>query len=211
MSSRLVECLHDFRQRLLVVAVAVLMCGSSAAWAATAYVTDMLQLDLYDNRELNGSVQRKLRSGDAVDVLERDGRVARVRLENGQTGWVKSMFLVTVEPARTRVNSLEQVNSQLERTLAEVRAELAVLYDELAELDAARNGNEAVQIAASDELERLQRENAMLMRSLQGDARRVPLSLAVGAVLLALLGGAGGAWYWFDSRSRARHGGYRVY
>lgn len=181
------------------------------AVAETAYVTDMLQLELYANRDLSGGALDKLRSGEPMEVLERDGRVARVRLDNGQSGWVKSLYLVTTEPARTRVNALEAANERLESSLDETRAELERVKADLQTLRAGQTTDAARASEITAELERVRAVNNQLQQSARNSAWRVPLSLLFGMTLLALLAGAVASWYWIDSRSRAKHGGYRVY
>ena len=65
--------------------------GAGPAVAETVYVTDMLQLELYAARDMSGPPLKKLRSGDQMELLARDGRYAQVRTADGQQGWVKSL------------------------------------------------------------------------------------------------------------------------
>ena len=66
-------------------------------------------------------------------------------------------------------------------------------------------------LAEIAELERLRSENAQLDSKLQSYGLNVPLNWLLIAVVVSLIGGFAAGWYWIDSRSRARHGGYRVY
>jgi hypothetical protein len=86
-------------QPLRYLLVVTLFCGAFAQ-AESIYVTDMLRLDMYPTEEMTGPSMRKLKSGDRMDLLERKGRYAQVRID-GQEGWVKSLYLVEEEPART--------------------------------------------------------------------------------------------------------------
>ncbi len=83
--------------------VAMALLGGYTAQAEDAYVTDMLQLDMYATSEFSGGSIRKLRSGDHVSLIEEQGRYANVRADDGLVGWVTSLYLVKDEPARTRL------------------------------------------------------------------------------------------------------------
>lgn len=117
--------------------------------AATAYVSDELVLGVYADQNNQGQRLGTLHSGTSVETLAQSGEFTQVRLSDGTTGWVKSAFLTSTEPAVVRVKHLEE---ELDRTrattpgLAEAaaRSEVERLKQELAakqnELDAARSG-----------------------------------------------------------------------
>jgi hypothetical protein len=115
--------------------------------AATAYVSDELVLGVY--AEQNGQGQRlaTLHSGAAVETLVVNGEYTQVRLSDGITGWVKSAYLTSQEPATVRIKRLqEELDASRATTpglaVAAARSELEQLKSELAnkqsELDAAR-------------------------------------------------------------------------
>ncbi len=115
--------------------------------AATAYVSDELVLGVY--AEQNGQGQRlaTLHSGANLETLSVNGEYTQVRLSDGTSGWVKTSYLTTQEPATAR---LKQLQEELDRSrattpaLAEAaaRSELELLKGELkvkqVELDALR-------------------------------------------------------------------------
>ena len=181
------------------------------ASAETAYVTDMLQLEMYAAADMLGAPLRRLRSGDKVEIIERNGRIARVQSEDGQQGWVKGLYLVPEEPARTRVNKLEASNEGLENTVKKLRSQLAAEQGALKELQQAQSGSEEQRAATEAELENLRSENARLESSLDAYGFNVPVTWLLVAMLIAVIGGFAGGWYWIDKRSRDRHGGYRIY
>lgn len=184
---------------------------SLAARAETLWVTDMLQLELYATADLSGPPIRKLRSGDRLDVLENGPRYAKVRTDDGQQGWVKSLYLVDKEPARTRVNKLEDDNAAMAANITKLENQLKSERDRLKELRQQNLGSEDQKAATIEELERLRAENADMMAQLSIYSSSVPVSWLILVVILAAGGGFVGGWYWVDSRSRARHGGYRIY
>jgi hypothetical protein len=126
--------------------------------AATAYISDELVLGVY--AEQNGQGQRlaTLHSGASVETLSVNGDSTQVRMNDGTTGWVKTAYLTTQEPATVRVKQLEEELDRSRATtpaLAEAaaRSEVEQLKRELtnkqSELDAVRSAV-AVPGAASD-------------------------------------------------------------
>lgn len=90
--------------------------------AETVYVTDKLILGVYGNSDGSGQQIRIVRSGAALEVLERVGRYAKVRTEEGEEGWVKTQYLVTQPPAVLRIKELEDELEALRQTSAEPAA-----------------------------------------------------------------------------------------
>ena len=179
--------------------------------AETAYVTDMLQLNVYATSDLAGLPLKKLRSGDTVEVISRSGRIAEVKIEGGPQGWVKSLYLVGDEPARMRVNQLEQTNNNLDNSVKKLRSQLAAEKNKLKELQAAQDGGDEQRVSVESELEQLRSSNEQLTSRLAEYGMNVPFSWLLIAALIALVSGFVASWYWIDKRNRARHGGYRVY
>jgi hypothetical protein len=105
--------------------------------AAPAYVTDELVLGVYAEQSTQGQRLTTLHSGAGVETLAVSGEATQVRLPDGRTGWVKTAYLTTREPAAARV---KQLQDELDRTrattpaLAEAaeRNEVARLTRELA-------------------------------------------------------------------------------
>jgi hypothetical protein len=120
--------------------------------AAPAYVSDELVLGVYAEENNQGQRLATLHSGTSVETLAQNGDFTQVRLTDGTTGWVKSAFLTTKEPAVVRVKQLEEELDRSRATtpaLAEAaaRSEVERLKLELAakqgELDAARASGSA--------------------------------------------------------------------
>jgi len=105
--------------------------------AAPAYVTDELVLGVYAEQSTQGQRLATLHSGASVETLVVSGESTQVRLPDGRTGWVKTAYLTTREPATVRI---KQLQDELDRTrattpaLAEAaeRSEVARLTRELA-------------------------------------------------------------------------------
>jgi hypothetical protein len=150
-------------------AVLLLTLLAGSVTAATAYVSDELVLGLYTEQNGQGQRLATLHSGARVDTLGVNGEFTQVRLNDGTTGWVKSTYLTTREPATVRVKQLEE------------------------ELDSRRATTPALaEAAARSEVEQLKRELAAKQSELDDVQRALAPAAAAG---LAPPGGAapGGA------------------
>ena len=181
--------------------------------AATAYVSDELVLGVYAEENNQGQRLATLHSGTGVETLAQNGEFTQVRLSDGTTGWVKSAFLTTKEPAVVRVKQLQE---ELDRTrattpaLAEAaaRSEVERLKLELAakqsELDAARAGGPAPVIESPAAT------SGALAAIHAAAAPRWPVIAGIAAAI----GLACGFWLGFATlarRVRAKFGGIKVY
>jgi hypothetical protein len=147
-----------------------------------------------------------------VETLAQNGDFTQVRLSDGTTGWVKSTFLTTKEPAVVRLKQLEEELDQRRATtpaLAEAaaRSEVERLKLELAakqsELDAARAQPAAAVVASPPTSGTLAAIDAAA-------APRWPVITGV-AVAIGL---ACGFWLGFATlarRVRHKFGGIKVY
>ena len=134
------------RVKCAAAALALALLAANAR-AATAYVSDELVLGVYAEQNNQGQRLTTLHSGASVETLATSGEFTQVRLSDGTTGWVKSTYLTTHEPAIVRVKQLQEELDRSRATtpaLAEAaaRSEEERLRHELAamqsELDAAR-------------------------------------------------------------------------
>jgi SH3 domain protein len=181
------------------------------AGAETAYVTDVLRLGIHNAQDTSDRPFDNLVSGTPLEVLERVPNYARVRTTDGQQGWVKSAYLVAEKPAQLRV-------AEVEAELEKLRAELAVARTaheqaetaagELSRQMAASTGSEE---AIRDTLARFKEENESYEAQLDTYRGALPLRWVVAALVVTLIAGFAGGWWWLDASIRRRHGGFRVY
>lgn len=177
--------------------------------AEVVYVTDKLRLGVHLTRDTSGKAFALLKSGDRVNVLERDGSLSLVEMEDKRSGWVRGSFLQPEEPALRRIAGVEAERDRLAAELDRLRANDG--EQERQRLEAAAREAAEQAKAASDEVARLQAENGDLRDDLASLSDGVPRSWLLVGVAGALLFGIFVAWRWFDFRSRKRHGGFRVY
>ena len=139
-------------------ALALVLAGASLVSvsrvrAETAYVSDQLVLNVYTEQNQQGQRLATLHSGTRVDTLATSSDFTQVRLADGTTGWVKSSYLTTDEPAAVRLKQLQEeldrsrattpglaeaaAKSELDRRERDLADKQAQLADKQAELDAA--------------------------------------------------------------------------
>ncbi len=186
--------------------------------AETRYVTDILQLSLYEQINSQGKLLQRLNSGTELELLETSGLYARVRTPEGVEGWTKAGFLINEKPARAQLADLESANSALQQELEKSQQELRETQSQLTKVtdnegnayaELSQRLEDAEKIAAT--VGRLQEENDSLRRKLSGDTLEIPLEWGAMAAGITLLVGIGMGVALFDYRSRRRHGGYRIY
>ncbi len=128
--------------RFCTALLPMLMLTAGSARAATAFVSDELVLGVYAEQNSQGQRLATLHSGASVDTLSVNGEFTQVRLGDGTTGWVKTIYLTTVVPATVRVKQLEEELDRSRATtpaLAEAaaRSEVEQLKRELSSMQAA--------------------------------------------------------------------------
>jgi Bacterial SH3 domain len=176
-----------------------------------AYVSDELVLGVYAEQNNQGQRLATLHSGSSVEALAASGEFTQVRLSDGTTGWVKSAYLTTKEPAVVRVKQLEEELDRSHATtpaLAEAAARKEV--ERLTrELEQARAEIAAARDTTSPAIGPAAARPAGGFRAPSGGITG-PLIAAV-AVALALCGG-----FWLGHAALARRikrkfGGLKVY
>lgn len=207
MGSRAVIDNLNFRAGILCLFVA--LCAE--ATAETAYVTDRLQLGVHAQADALDKAFAKLKSGERVDVTEENRYHARVKLPDGRTGWVKKTYLVSEKPAILRVTEVEQERDKAMAELESLRSSLSGREARVSKIEGEIQAREAAAAADSEDLERLRKENFRLTDRLQAYSFSVPGSLFSLAAAASFLIGCLLSWWWFDRRSRKRHGGFRIH
>jgi SH3 domain protein len=102
----------------------VWLLSAPAAFAETLYVTDQVTVGLRADVTPSAAVLGTISTGAAVEVLERNGALVRVRDANGVEGWAEATALAPQPPAAQQLRSLR---AELDRT----RAQLGVVQGQL--------------------------------------------------------------------------------
>jgi hypothetical protein len=202
-----------------MLALPGLLLVALAAQGQTLYVTDKLQAVVYAQPSLEGNQVRILESGDAVELVSREGDSARIRLDDGSEGWIASSYLVVDIPATRQLPALTAENERLRasvRTDPAASNELKTLKDRNAQL-------QAELAAAQRDLDAAQAKPAAPAAARPDDEIPVdtvrPASRSRLFSILALVVGAAAAlalgfWWGYSTlerRVRRKYGGLKVY
>jgi SH3 domain protein len=199
------------RLALVNLTVVILTLLPLTAVAETAYVTDNLRLGLHQSADTSDRAFRMLDSGQALEVLYRDGNYANVQLPDGMQGFVKAAYLVSDKPARLIVaetiaerDALRDELNATKEALAEPAAAIAALETEKQELSASL-------ASAQSQVADLQQQNESLSGLQERYRGSLPLSWVAVALAVVLIAGFLLGNWWVDHRIRKRHGGIRIY
>ncbi len=165
---------------------------------ATRYVVEQLVVAVKSAADGSGSRVGTLKSGDKVELLERSGEAAHIRLGNGRDGWVRTSYLSEAEPLRVQ--------------LAARTAEVAALRQQLQALSAASHpaaapGGATAPAAASTPEPVADADSGEDTSGSHG----VAWGWLLGTALVALGAGFAVGWLVLDARIRRRYGGLRIY
>ncbi|MGE0083197.1 MAG: TIGR04211 family SH3 domain-containing protein [Desulfococcaceae bacterium] len=85
----------------------------SSAYASTMYVTDKIEIMMRRGASTEYKIIKKLLSGDAVEVLEKQGSWTRIRIQDGMEGWVNTQFLTEQKPKEVELKYLQDEREKL--------------------------------------------------------------------------------------------------
>ena len=219
------------------IAAVVIACATPCVHAETFYVVEQLVVSVNAAPDGTGDRVGQIKSGDRVEVLEREGDQAHVQLASGQEGWIKGSYLTADPPMREQLTSR---TAELEK----VRKEKAQLETDLTAARAAvttANANAAKATAAASKAANGPVAEAPMARPAPATASPVeppapaatPEPTSQGApplfedkpmmpsrpswlaasltALVTLAAGFALGWRMLDRRIRAKYGGLRIY
>lgn len=103
--------------------ILALFLGAARAGAQPMYVGDLMKINMRSGRGTDYRIIALLKTGQKVQVLEKDNDWAKVEIPGGKQGWVLSRLLTSTKPCR-------EVLSATEKELAKVRIRNAALEQE---------------------------------------------------------------------------------
>lgn len=199
------------RLALVNLTVVILTLLPLAAVAETAYVTDNLRLGLHQSENTSDRAFRMLDSGQALEVLYRDGNYANVQLPDGMQGFVKAAYLVSDKPARLIVAETIAERDALRDELNATKEALAEPAAAIAALESQRDELSTSLANAQSQVADLQEQNESLSGLQERYKGSLPLSWVAVALAVVLVAGFLLGNWWVDHRIRKRHGGIRIY
>ena len=129
------------------------------AWAATAaepaWVGSQIQLNLRTGPGTEYRIVGSVETGDRVSILERKTQWTRVRLPNGEKGWIPVGYLESRPPPVLEL-------AQLRKEVAKLRQEREASQKTLTQLEEAAQSNAATASQQTQRIEELTRTNIEL-------------------------------------------------
>lgn len=138
----------------------MLLAAAVCSHAETAYVIDKLLVGVHKEKSIDSEIVKVLPTGTPVEVLERDGELARIKEPDGETGWVDAGYLMSEQPAALLLEDLEKKNKELAEALRQARAGTTAEPGE----EPGRHGEAALE--GPEELEALRKERDELKQRL---------------------------------------------
>ena len=112
------------RGRLWAAAL-IVACAVPCAHADTLYVIEQLYVTVNSAADGSGERVGQIKSADSVELIERQGDQAHVRLASGEEGWVKSSYLSADPPLRPLLTARTQELEKVRKEKAQLETELA--------------------------------------------------------------------------------------
>jgi hypothetical protein len=219
-------------------AACLLACAAPAAQAEPLYVIEQVFVTVNSAPDGTGERVGQIKSGDQVELLERQDDQAHVRLGSGSEGWVKASYLSADPPLRAQVTARTAELEQVRKEKAQLEAELTKTRTALTAAGAAAKSasKEAPPAVASPPATNIPPAHTAMSPPASSDgtiaappAESVSQSapplfqdeplmpsrpswfVAVGVALVTLAAGFVLGWWMLDRRIRAKYGGLRIY
>lgn len=174
------------------------LAATSAAHAETQYVVEQVIVNVLSAPDASGTRVGSIKSGDGVEVLDRQGEVLHVKMTNGTEGWVRKSYLSPQLPLKTQVADRTAEVEKLKQDVTRLEGELATARK--APVPTPPNADPATHDPPP----------SYFMTPPDSPARPV-WHWALGSFVVALLLGFVLGWYMLDRRIRAKYGGLRIY
>ena len=194
-------------------ALLLLLCAvaSPAVRAENLYVIEQLVVSVSSAPDGSGERIASVRSGDALEVLERSGDEVHVRTGSGREGWIRASYLSAEEPLRLRLAQRTAEVARLKEDVSRLQAQLAAA---LSAASATPGGGAAAPTAALTAAlaaeDAARAPQALFAAAEEENSRRV-WPWALGAALLALCVGFALGALVLDRHIRRKYGGLRIY
>ncbi len=189
----------------------LLLCAVATAplRAETVYVIEQLVVSVSSAPDGSGERVASVRSGDALEVLERSGDEVHVRTGSGREGWIRAGYLSAEEPLRPRLAQRTAEVARLKEDVSRLQAQLAAARSAAS---AAPGGGATAPTAlgAAVAVEDAAPPRALFAAAEEENPRRV-WPWALGAGLLALCVGFALGALVLDRHIRRKYGGLRIY
>ena len=188
-----------------------LMLTAPAVRADPIYVIEQLVVSVTSTPDAEGERIGQVKSGDKLELLEREADETHVRLSNGKDGWVKSSYLTADPPLQTRLTERTAEVEKLKQDADKLRQQDDKLKQDVSRLESQLAASRVAHTATSDSppLPAPIHDTVFLQSPVHpGDT---PWLLLMGSSAVMLLVGFAAGWKTLDRRIRRKYGGLRIY
>ncbi|MFO7883259.1 MAG: TIGR04211 family SH3 domain-containing protein [Desulfobacteraceae bacterium] len=128
--------------KYLLALQALLIIIAAAGFAETFYVGSVMKVTLRTGPGVEHKIIDMLKSGESLEMIEKNADWSRVRTDRGKEGWVLSRFITKDTPLVFIVNELKQKNSEYAEMVADLKnknAEFNQIKEKLARVEKSYN------------------------------------------------------------------------
>jgi Bacterial SH3 domain len=165
------------------------------------YVVEQLVVNVMSAPDASGERIATLKSGDAVELIERQGETLHVRLPGGKDGWLRAGYLSAQPPLRLQLQ-------QRDAEVAQLKEQVSQLQQRATAAPAAPRPATTPAPAAEDAA---RAPAAGLMESARPAAARAQWPWTLGAAGGGLIVGFAAGMLLLDRHIRRKYGGLRIY
>jgi hypothetical protein len=204
--------------------------AAPAVRAEPIYVIEQLVVGVTSAPGPDGERIGQVKSGDKLELIERQGDEAHVQLPNGNEGWIKASYLSAEEPLQHRLTERTAELEKLKQEGEKLKQDMGRLQSELAAARVAHSATptptpapapapartntptETVPPAVADALSGTATpiRETVFLRSPERPGQ-TPWALVLGTSVVMLLAGFVLGWKTLDRRIRQKYGGLRIY
>ena len=194
-------------------ALLLLLCAvaSPAVRAENLYVIEQLVVSVSSAPDGSGERIASVRSGDALEVLERSGDEVHVRTGSGREGWIRASYLSAEEPLRLRLAQRTAEVARLKEDVSRLQAQLAAALSAASATPGGGAAAPTAALTAAVAAEDTARAPRALFAAEEEESPRRVWPWALGAALLALCVGFALGALVLDRHIRRKYGGLRIY
>jgi len=196
--------------------VPVLVLVAPVSHADTTYVIEQLVVGVTATADAESERVGQVKSGDKLEVIERDGDETHVKLPGGKDGWLKSSYLTNDPPLQTRltertaeVEKLKQETDKQRQETEKQRQEADKLKQDVTRLEAEVAAARVAHNATSDAPPAPVRDTVFLRDPERQSSTSWPVLVGASAVMLFV--GFVAGWRTLDRRIRQKYGGLKIY
>ena len=184
--------------------------GAPLLHAETLYVIEQVVVNVNSAPDATGTRVATIKSGDTVEVLERQGDQIHVHLANGTEGWVRKSYLSEKEGLQHQLNERNAEVEKLKQDVTRLQAEVAAAKAGPAPMTTPPPQQAQAPAQEPGPTADPSHEPPYFMTPPEAPARPV-WHWALGSFVVALGLGFVLGWQMLDRRIRRKYGGLRIY